>query len=199
MRRMRIRTTEIEVDLDDEQVESFLTKTMGLSREVIDVPATPNNPVRTLEAPTTEQIGTSRHSRSRTRRRSGHTSASSTGTSSNDERGELIRKVVQTSLPNHERYNAALRRATTTGDKCVIVLRILRDFDEKELSSSEIVRILKDKFALADKEASVRMALMRAAKTKPPIVAPTPVGNANRYWLTADGLTRADSLLNDES
>jgi hypothetical protein len=196
MSRVRIRTTEIEVDVDDSHIQALINRALGFPANPVRLSPL-ENVVQYSDAPTLEPtlIATRRH-RSATRKRNNVRTASSSG----DGRDELIGAIIAHDLAEHEAYNAALRAATAALDRSLIVIHLAKsNSNEKELSSTEIVKILESKFSIPMQEPSIRKALMRAANLKPPLVAPTKGPRGNRYWLTQDGLDRAAALIRGDT
>jgi hypothetical protein len=114
------------------------------------------------------------------------------------ERDSLLQQIIETSIDEHELYNAGLRRSETALNKALIVIHLANTrFGVRELSAQGIMRILEGKFAVAEKQPAIYKALTRAADSKPPLVAPKPAKSGKIFWLTQQGNERAEELLND--
>ena len=77
----------------------------------------------------------------------------------------------------------------------MLMVKLAHDRGLRGLRSAEIARILADKFSVAVGELSIRMAIMRLSKLKPPLLAPMSVGHHKAYWLTKDGSEKVASHL----
>jgi len=212
MRRVRIKVTEVEVDLEDSQVAEVLDRALGseggpLAAQDGALAALPRGhsavgvALKTAARPVAvapDGRGQAR-ARAKKKRGSGGRRARALG-EEGEQRRDTIEQVCSTKLPQDERYNAAIRRTVKAGDRAMLVLRLAKEhFKLDGLVPPEIVRILERKFATPLKTSQVTMALVRAADAKgSPLVAGRRASwthKGTEYWLTQDGMSHLETLL----
>ena len=197
MRRMQIRVTEISVDLEDEELESLLERTIGPSEEPFALPATPPSP--TAQAGSANGEGESgvtlaKRPAKKGRARKASAKAAAPPAAASDDRQAHVSHIIA-DQSHYERYYKALADHTEPGERGMIIVHLAQQYNVKGLRSTEITRILADKFSVAVGEPSIRMALMVLSKVKPPLLAPSSVKGGKAYWLTSDGQEKVGSWL----
>lgn len=199
---MKIRVTEIDIDVEDSQVSAILQHALVSGASVAEVPSlpalqeTPQVP-GAASGDAVDAIPGTKTARKRTqRKRSTQKAAKAAG--STDGREPIMQRLCRDDLADHERYNAGLRKASQVGDRAMFVLHLAKaHFDVTALAHAEVARVLEDRFALAAKPRAVFMGLQRACRLTPPFVAvrkakwdPTRL----EYWLTQDGADHVEAL-----
>lgn len=203
MRRMQVRVIEISVDVDDDEVGSLLESAIGTGGAGLEQ--------RFIEAPggTTAADDHSGHSNGPDavaspvaparveRRRKGRTrdrTPKPLAPPAAGDRQSLIEAILPDSS-EHERYYRALTEHTEPGERAMVIAHLADAHGLGEVRSAEVVELLERRFSVVASEPSVRMALMRLAKVKPPLLAPREVAGGKAYWLTSNGKEKVAAWL----
>lgn len=216
MRKIRIKVTELEVDVEDPQVTELLQRALGspLSPAATQTATArqlpPGEPAADLPPATPSDVDTTTRepgarARQRPAKKRGPTRHRARAPSEEAEkRQDLIEKICSSRLAEDEQYNAAIRSAANTGDRAMLVLHLAKtQFDLAGLISPEVTRILEGKFSTPVKTQAVTMALVRAAAIKglPRVAGRQAVWarDGTEYWLTQSGTEHVETLLQPES
>ena len=191
MRRMRIRTIEIEVDLDESEIETIVRRALGVERTRSNggTQALPQAPI--IEAQPASPVRPTKATSRTRKKRSTKRRATPVAGEAHSERSNAIDALITQLTDNHERYNAALRQHEKMVDRAMLIIHLARDrFDINGLTSVEISRVLQEKFSVVGKESSIRMALMKGASQRNPLLAATKTERGEKLYVRCRSGTR---------
>ena len=95
-----------------------------------------------------------------------------------------------------QRFNGALKKHTEPGKQALLALRLAQTAAKDGLTSTQVAKLLQEHFKVSAKEPAIRMALVRGASKDPMLVIANKTRDGTVYRLTRQGVRNSDALLN---
>ena len=180
---VRIRTTEVDLDLSEEQVAELLERILS-ERDQTHVIQPVSAAEKTLDYADLGAVTNAPNPRNGRRRQSSDRTVRA---------GSPEIKIDQAEMQN---VIGALKRHAEPGKQALIALRLAQGTAKEGLTSTQVAELLQEHFAVTAKEPAIRMALVRGASKDPVLVAAQKTRDGTVYRLTRQGIRHSDSLLN---